>query len=75
MVPPNGPAAATGERGPVGVHVDPLVIPGRLGEQVHLFLGDREPVAVAEVLTGCRGQLGHAVEDSHGRQLLGPPAT
>ena len=36
--------------GPLGVHVDPLVVAGGLGEQVDLVLVDAVPLAVAEVL-------------------------
>ena len=36
--------------GPLGVDVDPLVVAGGVGEQVHLLLGDLDVVAVAEVL-------------------------
>ncbi len=43
------PAERTG-LGPLRVDVDPLVVAGRLGEHVHLLLGDLVPVAVADVL-------------------------
>jgi hypothetical protein len=45
MVPLNGLVAA---RGSVWIH---LVIAGRVGEQVHLLLGDRHPVGGAQWLS------------------------
>ena len=37
---------------PLGIDVDPLMIAGGLGEGVDALLGDFQPVAVAEVLSG-----------------------
>ena len=36
--------------GPLGVDVDPLVVVGRVGEEVHPVLGDRLPLGVSELL-------------------------
>ena len=54
--------------GPLGVDVDPLVVAGGVGEQVHPLLGDLDPVAVAEVLAHERAQLLDAVDGPHGHQ-------
>ena len=43
-------AAERAGLGALGVDVDPLVVAGRVGEGVHLFLGDLDVGAVAEVL-------------------------
>ena len=48
-----GDRAAEGARlRPLGVDVDPLVVAGGVGEAVDLLLGDRLPVAVADLLAG-----------------------
>ena len=39
---------------PLGVDVDPLVVAGGVGEQVHLLLGDLDVVGVPEVLADLR---------------------
>src|SRR5699024_2289546 len=56
--------------GSFGVDVDPLVVTGRLGERVHLLLGDRHPVAVPEMSTDCGTDLVDALEDGHGHAIL-----
>jgi len=38
--------------------VDPLVVPGRLREQVHLLLRDGDPVGDADLLAGAGRHLG-----------------
>jgi hypothetical protein len=38
--------------------VDPLVVPGGVGEPVDLVLVDKMPAAVAEVLADVAGQVG-----------------
>jgi hypothetical protein len=47
----------------LGIDVDPLVVTRRLGEPVHLLLGDLHPVAVAEVLAD---QALHTLDALHG---------
>jgi len=42
---------------PLGVDMDPLVVAGRVREQVHALLVDLEPLAVAEVLAERLAQL------------------
>jgi len=42
--------------------VDPLVVTGRLGERVHLLLGDLDVGGVTEVLAHEGLQLGDAVD-------------
>ena len=48
--------------GPLDVDVDPLVVAGGVGEQVHLLLRDLDVVAVAEVLTH---EVAEAVDSLH----------
>ena len=40
--------------GALGVDVDPLVVAGRVGEQVDLLLGDGRPLGPPEVLADVR---------------------
>ena len=42
---------------PLDVDVDPLVVAGGVGEQVHPLLGDLDPVGPAEVPAGGAAQL------------------
>ena len=44
--------------------MDPLVVTGRVGELVHSFLGDLDPVAVTEVLADQPGKFVESVDDS-----------
>jgi hypothetical protein len=55
--------------GPLGFHVDPLVVAGGLGELVDPLLVDHDPVAGAEILTLGEPQLSYAPEDPHPRLL------
>ena len=48
---------------PLGVDVDPLVVAGGVGEEVHLLLGDLHVVGVPEVLSDLVLQPGDAVDD------------
>src|SRR5690606_30271428 len=59
--------------GALDVHVDPLVVAGGVGEQVHPVLGDLQPVAAAERPADLLGELVQAPEDPHHMCL--PPAT
>ena len=52
-------------RGTLGIDVDPLVVAGGVGERVHAFLRDLEPIAVAEVLADSGFDLGDALEYAH----------
>ena len=42
-------AAERARRGPLAVHMDPLVVVGRVGEPVDPVLGDLQPAGVPEV--------------------------
>ena len=56
--------------GPLDVDVDPLVVAGRVGERVHLFLGDLDVRGVAEVLADEGFHLVDSVDGAgHGREL------
>jgi hypothetical protein len=50
---------------PLGVDVNPLVVTGRLGEQVDLALGDFVPVADADLLTDAGCEICSARERPH----------
>ena len=43
--------------GLLGIDVDPLMVAGGVGEQVHLLLGDLVPVALTQVLTRVGGKV------------------
>src|SRR5215211_286384 len=62
-----GDRAAEGALGfrALDVDVDPLVVTGRLGELVHVLLGDLVPVAGAELAADQSGQLGHRRRGGH----------
>jgi hypothetical protein len=45
-------AAERARLGALRVDVDPLMVPGRLGELVHLALGDLDPAAGAQLSAG-----------------------
>ena len=51
--------------GALDVDVDPLVVVGRVGEQVHVLLGDLVPVARAQLGAGQPRQLGHGRGRGH----------
>ena len=51
--------------------MDPLMVAGRVGEGVHLLLGDVDELAVSEVIAGAALQVGQAVDDcGHGGDPL-----
>ena len=52
------------------VDVDPLVVTRRVGEQVHLLLGDLVPLAVTQRLARGGRELVDAREDPHDDLLL-----
>ena len=58
--------------GALDVDVDPLVVPGRVGEEVDLVLGQLLPVAVAEVLPGLGPELVQSLDDGWHGQTIGP---
>jgi hypothetical protein len=47
----DGPPERPGS-GPLAIDVDPLVVAGRVGEQVNSLLGDHVPIAGAKILSG-----------------------
>ena len=49
------------------VDVDPLVVAGRVGEEVHALLRDVDPVGPAEVPAGRAAQLVEGGEADHAR--------
>ena len=57
--------------GPLGVDVDPLVVVGGVGEEVHPLLGDRLPLGMAELLADELVEGVDAVDDGlHGCSSL-----
>src|ERR1017187_3743239 len=62
---PNGPAR-------LGVHVDPLMVAGRVGEGVDAFLGDLEPARAAEIRARLCLELVQAIHD-RGHAGVPPP--
>ena len=51
--------------GALGFDVDPLVVAGGVGEHVHAFLRDLEPVAVAEMFADCGFDVVDSLEYAH----------
>ena len=51
--------------GSLGVDVDPLVVVGGIGEGVHAFLVDGQPLGGAELLADSAGDLLEAGEGTH----------
>jgi hypothetical protein len=43
---------------PLRVDVNPLVIAGRVGEEVDVILADRHPIALSDAFTLDRGEVG-----------------
>ena len=64
-------AAERSGGGSLGVDVDPLVVVGGVGEGVHAFLVDGEPLGGAEVFADSAGDLLEAGEGAHHRNLAG----
>ena len=73
---PVGDGTAEGALGvrPLHVDVDPLVVAGRVGEQVHPLLGDLHVVAVAEVLPDELLELGDPVHDGRHGPIMPEPS-
>jgi hypothetical protein len=70
------PAEGALGRGPLDVDVDPLVVAGGVGEEVHPLLGDLHVVAVAEVLAEELLEAGDALDGGgHGADLCRGVAT
>ena len=66
-------AAERARRGPLAVHMDPLVIVGRVGERVDPVLGDLQPAGVPDVGPGQRLELVQAVSGGGHAVLLWVP--
>ena len=65
-------AAERPRLGLLDVDVDPLVVAGRVGEQVDLLLAQLLPVAVAEVLTSLGPELVQSLGGGWHGQTIGP---
>jgi hypothetical protein len=55
--------------GALGIHVDPLVVAGGVGEGVDVLLGDLVPVGDAQLLALRLLELVQSRDRSHGREL------
>jgi len=73
-------AAKRAAGGALNVDVDPLMVSGRVGERVHLLLGDLVPLAEAQAVALGRDELrqvrkgAHAVDNSAPRRGCKGPA-
>src|SRR5215467_3161767 len=74
QVPVRDSAAERPGGGPLAVHVDPLVVAGRVGEGVDPVLGDLQPAGVPEVGPGQRLELIQAMSGRGHAVLLWVPA-
>lgn len=45
--------------------MNPLVVTGGVGKQVHLLLGNGQPIACGNHLANARGQLGEGLKSFH----------
>src|SRR5690606_9912470 len=59
--------------GPLGVHMDPLVVARGLGKQVDLLLRDGDPVGHGDLLAYAGTDFGVGAEDFHRPNVAPPP--